>query len=709
MKYLPLLILLTFNLSAQVFKIDSLPKDGILLDKGWKWHAGDNPDFAKVDFNDSAWEGIDPTKDVHDITEIQDGKIGWLRLHVFLDSTLIPAPIVLEIRQSVASEIYANGQKIGYFGTLDSEKSTAESVSDQSIGLPKLSNDIVIAVRFAFQKSAFYNRYGSSPNNFFTAKVLEIKSTRFTNNTRGWYSTLTHIKSGIFLMMFIIHFTFFIFYRPQKANLFISLMAFSYAIHVLLEGIPTNFDNLRSLKVMMYLGWVRVFIYPVAYIFQFIINYYLFDFKKDKIYWLTIFLCILVAICSEVSYENNVQFSEFGATFIVMISSFYVGLKALKLKKENSVLVLIGMFLSGITLTILYLGIFFGIFDWWKGNTADILQFVGFLAIPITISLAAGRNFAHLHQDISEKLCEVESLSKEKQQILATQNETLEKQVKERTAELVASQNQLIQKEKLASLGELTAGIAHEIQNPLNFVNNFSELSVELMQELSEEVKAPIGQGSLSILGAELFADITQNLQKINHHGKRASNIVKGMLEHSRNTTGERVLTDINQLADEYLRLSFHGMKAKNKDFNADFKTDFDANLPKINVVPQEIGRVLLNLINNAFYAVHKRHQDLTTFQKLSNLNETYTPSVFLTTKQLENQIEIKVADNGNGIPKDNLEKIFQPFFTTKPTGEGTGLGLSLSHDIVTKGHGGTMEVISVEGEGAEFIVKLPI
>ena len=291
--------------------------------------------------------------------------------------------------------------------------------------------------------------------------------------------------------------------------------------------------------------------------------------------------------------------------------------------------------------------------------------------------------------------------------------ENLEQQVLERTEEIVVqnkqiehqrddlqqtldflktTQNQLIQKEKLASLGELTAGIAHEIQNPLNFVNNFSEISIELVQELNEELD---NENMDKDLIKDLLKDITLNQSKINQHGKRASNIVKGMLEHSRSSTGERVLTNINLLADEYLRLSYHGLRAKNPNFNSDFKTNFDPNLPQIEVVAQEIGRVILNLINNAFYAVGQ--------------SGILSPKVTVTTKKLENAIEIRVKDNGSGIPKANLARIFQPFFTTKPTGEGTGLGLSLSYDIITKGYGGTLEVISVEGEGAEFIVKLPI
>jgi signal transduction histidine kinase len=322
---------------------------------------------------------------------------------------------------------------------------------------------------------------------------------------------------------------------------------------------------------------------------------------------------------------------------------------------------------------------------------------ISILSIPVAFAIFLGYDFALTNRTLAKKIVEFETLSEEKQQILATQNETLERQVAERTAELKASQAQLIQKEKLASLGELTAGIAHEIQNPLNFVNNFSELSVELAQELKEEVDKPELDKELI---NDLVSDLSQNQEKINLHGKRAASIVKGMLEHSRTGTGERQLTDINQLADEYLRLSYHGLRAKDSQFNSDYELISDENLPKINVVPQEIGRVLLNLINNAFYAVNER----------SKLQEAgYKPKITVITKAAENQIEVKVQDNGTGMSEATKAKIFQPFFTTKPTGEGTGLGLSLAYDIVTKGHGGAIEVESVEGEGTTFVVQLPI
>ncbi|HRX98253.1 MAG TPA: ATP-binding protein [Bacteroidales bacterium] len=254
---------------------------------------------------------------------------------------------------------------------------------------------------------------------------------------------------------------------------------------------------------------------------------------------------------------------------------------------------------------------------------------------------------------------------------------------------------------KMASLGELTAGIAHEIQNPLNFVNNFSEVSTDLIEELKEELQ----NGDTEEVNA-IATDLLQNLEKITHHGKRASDIVKSMLEHSRTGTGEKQPTDLNALADEYLRLAYHGLRAKDKSFNADFKLEGDRNLPKVNVVAQDIGRVLLNLINNGFYACNERSR-FTVSEKTKKEVAEYKPEVIVSTKKMGDNIAISVKDNGNGIPDKVKEKIFQPFFTTKPTGQGTGLGLSMSFDII-KAHGGEIKLDTNENEGTRFTILLP-
>jgi signal transduction histidine kinase len=284
--------------------------------------------------------------------------------------------------------------------------------------------------------------------------------------------------------------------------------------------------------------------------------------------------------------------------------------------------------------------------------------------------------------------------------------------VAERTIELRKSlkdlqttQKQLIQSEKMASLGELTAGIAHEIQNPLNFVNNFSEVSNELITDMVDEVN----KGNTEEVKA-LAKDVQQNIEKILYHGKKADGIVKGMLQHSRSSSAVKEPTDINKLADEYLRLAFHGLRAKDKDFNATLRTDYDEAIGNISIIPQDIGRVILNLITNAFYAVSEKRKSPHPLKG----GIEYEPVVAVTTTKLgspptggDGGIEIKVRDNGNGIPQKILDKIFQPFFTTKPTGQGTGLGLSLSYDIV-KAHGGELKVETKEGDGAEFIIQLP-
>ena len=341
------------------------------------------------------------------------------------------------------------------------------------------------------------------------------------------------------------------------------------------------------------------------------------------------------------------------------------------------------------------------------GALAGYFKTLGKASVPLLLGLYG----VAMYQKKSLAKEQVRRTEEERQRLLAAaRNAELERLVAERAAtltqqaaalqaalrELRATQQQLIQSEKMASLGELTAGIAHEIQNPLNFVTNFADVSQELVAELEAEQASPTPAPDLE---AELLADLHHNLHKINLHGQRAASIVRGMLQHSRASTGERQPTDVNALADEYLRLAYHGLRARDKSFNATLQTDFAALLPLVPAVSGDLGRVLLNLLTNAFYAVQKRQQ----------ADEAgYAPTVAVTTCRAGDAVEIRIRDNGTGIPEAALTKIFQPFFTTKPTGEGTGLGLSLAHDIVAQGHGGTLTVASEEGEFTEFTVRLP-
>ncbi|HSR61658.1 MAG TPA: ATP-binding protein [Robiginitalea sp.] len=323
--------------------------------------------------------------------------------------------------------------------------------------------------------------------------------------------------------------------------------------------------------------------------------------------------------------------------------------------------------------------------------------------LPVRLSVVLEKTdgrwwIKHMHASTPDpNIDERESLPMEG---LRKKNEELEAKIEERTRELQislenlkATQAQLIQSEKMASLGELTAGIAHEIQNPLNFVNNFSEVSAELVGEMLEELANGDPEEARAIA-----ADLRANLDKIVHHGKRADGIVKGMLQHSRTSDGKMEPTDLNALVEEYFRLAYHGLRAKDKSFNAAMETDLDPGMGLISIIPQDIGRVILNLVTNAFHAVN---------QKTRECQNGYAPTVTLRTTRQNGQVVVSVLDNGNGIPEEIRDKIFQPFFTTKPTGQGTGLGLSLSYDIV-KAEGGEIVVTSTEGKGTEFTIKLP-
>ncbi|MBD2722985.1 two-component sensor histidine kinase [Hymenobacter sp. BT189] len=436
--------------------------------------------------------------------------------------------------------------------------------------------------------------------------------------------------------------------------------------------------------------------------------YALFDSRPGRVYT-GLWACYgLVGVEVVVAYYHPATFPVLGMLFVV-ITAEQLRLTTRAIRQGRRGGLIIGAGFAG-SLLIWLVAVGFLLRAILPLLVINGLILVGLLLPALAISLFLAREFALDAELLQVKLSEVEQLSaqtlaqeQEKQALLAQQNETLETQVTQRTGELQrsltelrATQAQLIQKEKMASLGELTAGIAHEIQNPLNFVNNFSEVSTELLEELEEEQAKLIRDAELE---AELVGDLRQNLGKISHHGRRAAAIVKGMLEHSRTSTGERAPTDLNQLADEYLRLAYQGLRAKDKSFNAALETDFAPGLPLVEAVGADVGRVLLNLFGNAFYAVQKRQQ---------TGEAGYAPTVSVATARVNGHVEIRVTDNGTGMPTAVQAKIFQPFFTTKPTGEGTGLGLSLSHDIIAQGHGGTLAVESQPGAGSTFIISLP-
>ncbi len=567
----------------------------------------------------------------------------------------------------------------------------------------------MLTVRYALQPNLLY------PKSFHEIPLLKIAINKNYAAVKQWrrfergLPTSITLRIGAFFILAVLYLAFFLYYPEQKANLFF----FLYALLLILgDAIQLNsVSGGIEVQYIFLLTNLTVAFWDLAHLFLLTALYSLLRQKRAWIYRGLTAAIIIGIFLNVFGSPNSFEISQFLISNLVNIEIVRTALKALKLKIKGAWIIATGAISFSIFWGAFVLGT--SIYNYISIPISenyilgDVLYNLAYLSIPMATAIYMALDFAFTSHALKEKLTEVEDLSrktiaqeKEKQQILSSQKETLETQVTERTAELKQSleelkstQAQLIQQEKMASLGELTAGIAHEIQNPLNFVNNFSEVNKELLEELNGE----INKGNYD--DAKTIAkDVIDNEEKILQHGKRADAIVKGMLQHSRASTGKKEPTDINALADEYLRLSYHGLRAKDKDFNATLQTSFDETIGKVEVVPQDIGRELLNLYNNAFYAVN---------EKKEKLNGTFEPIVSVSTKRQKAKIEIIVKDNGNGIAQKHLDKIFQPFFTTKPTGEGTGLGLSLAYDIITKEHNGTIKVESEEGEGSRFIINI--
>ncbi len=679
-----------FAQQREVFRIDSLPPEGIFLDQGWKWHAGDNPEWAKAEFNDSKWEAIDPTKRIFELPQLsKKGEISWFRLNFSLSKP--PSQQVAGMMQQTgASEIYLNGKLLERYGVLTSPIEAFNPLNRPFLLPIDSAGQYCLSIRYVLQPGVGYNGVYNTRNQAFFLRIAYFKEAlKLVSQFDIRYTNLESYKLGIFFILFVLHFSLYFFNRNQKAHLSVAFAFLALGVAYLLK-LMGDVQNLVAWKSLFFA--TSSFINNLAPLLTLQTLFLFLSQKKGIFFWflvsLTVGLGVLVFMVPQIEWGM----AFFILSFLVTVEHFRVVINGIRAKIRGAWILAIGVILNAFFYLVLFS--FIGFFISISPTLADIVFNLGVVAFPIALSIYLGIDSAYTNQELNQKLVEVETLSAEKQLLLATQNETLERQVAERTAALKASQAQLIQSEKLASLGELTAGIAHEIQNPLNFVNNFAEVSAEMLVEMDAE----LDKGDVKEAKA-ISADIQQNLSKINHHGQRASAIVKGMLEHSRASTGIKELTDLNALADEYLRLAYHGLRAKDSTFNAMMETHFDESLPKVEVIPQDIGRVLLNLINNAFYAVNERAK-----QKI----EGYSPTVTVSSRKLENAIEISVKDNGYGIPEAIRDKIFQPFFTTKPTGQGTGLGLSLAYDIVTKGHGGKVEVASDENIGTSFYINLP-
>ena len=693
---------------SNVIRIDALPASGVLLEKGWKFHAGDNPDYADPNYDDGNWQTINTALDIHDIPQLWKNKIVWFRLYVTTDSSVVDA-LGMTIEQSGASEIYLNGELIQRFGRLsDTNSISAYDPSNKPFYLGVLKQkENVIALRYALQPGIKYSLHINRLNPAFIAHINKLQDAfeRYKNSNISAH-TSNIFRVGVFIIFLVLHLAFYIYYPEQKANLYFSI----YALLALCFEI-SQFNAPNAVGRLYYNLFFTFVAFHTAYVVLLTAIYELIGKKRGTIYWSLIALTLAEFLSDWFTYKVGDFIQVYIISNLITLETVRVSFLALKQKQRGAWIIVIGAISFAVFWSIFVVGRYFHF--QYKPLTAiygygDILSNLALLSMPVATSIYLGLEFAFTNTVLKNKIAEIKVLSKknieqekEKQQILASQNEMLEQQVTQRTAELKYSlenlkstQAQLIQSEKMASLGELTAGIAHEIQNPLNFVNNFSEVNKELIHEASQ---ANTSGNSNEV--AELLSTLKDNEEKINHHGKRADAIVKGMLQHSRTGSSTKEPTDINRLADEYLRLAYQGFRARDKTFNATFTTEFDSSVGNVNIVPQEIGRVILNLVNNAFYAVNERAK-----QSVPG----YEPSVIVGTRRLADRIEVSVKDNGNGIPGSIIEKIFQPFFTTKPTGQGTGLGLSLAYDIVTKGHGGELKVETKEDKGSVFIIYLP-
>ncbi|MBO0930931.1 ATP-binding protein [Fibrella aquatilis] len=696
--------------SAQTFPIDSLPKQGVVPDKGWRWHAGDNPTWASPAIDDARWDTISSYPTIDQLPSFRKTGIGWLRLTVDLDSSVTAQSLSIRIAQIGASEVYLDGKLLRAYGRMDRAGRVIEAATapqgDYEV-LPLLRPGIhVLAVRLAHRPVPWYepNRL-DKVNGAFGLRLAPTKGiTRRVVLRTFWDAAGAYWLAGFFLALGVVHALYFM-YRRKRISLIFGLTMVFGAVYFIAEN---AIKYTSSLVQIAWLGFFSLLSFTLYFCCLLLTYYAYLQRRTGIVFWITSLLMLVNVILSNYTGAMFVNYLfSFGITML-LTQGMFLSVRAIKAKSADGWIVM-GSLISLIVMLTSQLIVNYVFAEPLAPYAATINETINalfFITVPLTLALLLARENAQTNAALTHNLAEVKQLSEEKEAILTQQKAFLEEQVAARTAELSqslaelrATQQQLVQREKMASLGELTAGIAHEIQNPLNFVNNFTEVSTELVEEMQEEKRKPAAKRD-EALETELLGDLTQNLSKISLHGKRASSIVRGMLEHSRNTSGQHEPTNLNALADEYLRLSYHGLRAKDKLFNARLLTDFDLHMPPVSVVSQDLGRVLLNLFNNAFYAVQ---------QRATLALAGYEPTVSVQTKTAGNIVEIRVTDNGTGIPAGTLGKIFQPFFTTKPAGQGTGLGLSLSYDIITKGHGGNLRAESVEGEGTTFVINLPL
>ncbi len=672
--------------------------------EGWVFKQGNNADWANPYLDDSDWKEFKPTELSANLAD-ESGRVeGWFRIKIKLDETFRDVPVGIARQLWAATDVYVDGLLVHSFGNTGNPYEAFNPVLkyDRALDLVP-QKEYLFAIHVVDYEALFTQReLRLNPHNLlnFVSLTGPAFNNWVTSKAKESYvlGTLSISVSGLLLFLFLL-----LLYLNPNQKIF--QLATILNTVVLLAAVGSYY---RVFIELTYTAEKALFLFtnglslPVMHALTLLITERV---LKKKISWISISIVILMPFTSVLGHVFSISW-PFGLVEAALLGYFVwlVFSSRQKIKKIEWTVVF--------AMTALTVGSLFWVFlhkyylDTFY-EYENLLKAFVLLIAPTLFLVYVALSYKEILAEREAEAKNVIRITEEKKELLEQQNSLLEVLVTKRTSELEKSlidlkstQSQLIQSEKMASLGELTAGIAHEIQNPLNFVNNFSEVSTELIAEMNVEMEKGNNDEA-----KEIANDLRQNLEKINHHGKRAADIVKGMLQHSRSSSGVKEPTDINALADEYLRLAYHGLRAKDKSFNSSMKTDFDESIGNINVVPQDIGRVILNLITNAFYAVNERQKLLaTSYELLAN----YEPTVSVSTKKEGNKVLISVKDNGNGIPQKILDKIFQPFFTTKPTGQGAGLGLSLSYDIV-KAHGGELKVETIQGEGSTFIIQIPL
>ena len=677
---------------------------------GWIFHRGNDTNRAKKNPDVTGWQKLKPTQ-LSKMFADNTGKVeGWFRIKIRLSDSLMNRSMGMKQVGWAASDLYINGKLIHSVGNTGINGQAYKEFNPN--GIPaypvelKPGADYLLAFHVVdYVKSLPTGSLKTEQNGL--RDLLRITGPDYNSYyIRGSWEGKTYWAIWI-IVCAVLSVLFWLLYFQNREERNLRLIAIGTTMQTLLMYCNEAQLNKIGMSFNQHLAYAAGLTLFAAFNGIYTVLILLNIFKRKLAAWAKMLL-ILYFLGMITGFFLRSAISTPLSTLLQLLISllclYYIITSWKSLKGAQWTIV------AGLLLSVLCVLIYFILVTIYQDISLGAVYILisGYsLAFPLSLLIYVSMRFKEIINDVRHNAAQVVQLSAEKEQQALNQQSVLQEEVKRQTAEirnaldnLTATQSQLIQSEKMASLGELTAGIAHEIQNPLNFVNNFSEVNKELLVDLKDEIK----KGNIDEVNA-IADDVISNEEKINHHGKRADAIVKGMLQHSRSSSGKKEPTDINKLADEYLRLAYHGLRAKDpreaahKSFNATMKTDFDESIGTINIIPQDIGRVILNLITNAFYAVD---------EKKKQTGNDYEPTVSISTKKINNEVVISISDNGNGIPDTIREKIFQPFFTTKPTGQGTGLGLSLAYDIV-KAHGGELTVKTKEKEGTGFNIKLPL